>query len=106
MKQTLETNKISYEIIGEGNKVIEQSPNPRDIITTNEKIYLITNKEKKIPNLIGKSSKIAKDILTKLNVKTKLEGVGYVTEQSVPESTPITENMEIELKLSPKYSGE
>lgn len=106
VKQNLETNKISYEIIGEGDKVIEQSPNPRDIITTNEKIYLITNKEKKIPNLIGKSSKIAKDILTKLGIKVKLDGVGYVKEQSVQESTPITENMEIELKLSPKFSEE
>ena len=106
VKQTLETNKISYEIIGEGDKVIEQSPNPKDIITTNDKVYLITNKEKKMPNLIGKSSKVAKDILVKLGIKTKLEGVGYVTEQSISESTPIEENMEIELKLSPKFNGE
>ena len=106
VKQTLETNKISYEIIGEGDKVIEQSPNPKDIITTNDKVYLITNKEKKMPNLIGKSSKVAKDILVKLGIKTKLEGVGYVTEQSISESTPIEENMKIELKLSPKFNGE
>lgn len=106
VKQTLETNKISYEIIGEGDKVIEQSPNPKDIITTNDKVYLITNKEKKMPNLIGKSSKVAKDILVKLGIKTKLEGVGYVTEQSISESTPIEENMEIELKLSPKFNEE
>ena len=83
VKQELETNKISYEIIGEGDKVVEQSPNPKDIITTNDKVYLITNKEKKIPNLIGKSSKVAKDILTKLGVKVNIDGVGYVTEQSV-----------------------
>ena len=105
-KQILETNKISYEIIGEGDKVIEQSPNPKEIITTNDKVYLITNKDKKIPNLIGKSSKIAKDILTKLGVKVNLDGVGYVTEQSVSPSTPITDGMEITLKLSPKFSGE
>ena len=29
VKQTLETSKISYEVIGEGDKVIEQSPNPK-----------------------------------------------------------------------------
>lgn len=106
VKQELETNKISYEIIGEGDKVVEQSPNPKDIITTNDKVYLITNKEKKIPNLIGKSSKVAKDILTKLGVKVNIDGVGYVTEQSVVVSTPITDGMEINLKLSPKFSGE
>ncbi len=106
VKQTLETSKVSYEVIGEGDKVIAQTPNPKDIITTNDKVYLITNKEKKIPNVIGKSSKIAKDILTKLGVKVNLDGVGYVTEQSVQESTPITEGMEIILKLSPKFSEE
>lgn len=106
VKQSLEANKMSYEIIGEGDKVIEQSPNPKDIITTNDKVYLITNKDKKIPNLIGKSSKVAKDILTKLGVKVNLEGVGYVISQSVAESTPITDNMEITITLSPKFSAE
>ena len=106
VKQTLETNTISYEIIGTGDKVVEQSPNPKDIITTNDKVYLITNKEKKIPNVIGKSSKVAKDILTKLGVKVNLDGVGYVTEQSAQEGTDITKGMEINLKLSPKFSGE
>ena len=106
VKQTLESNKVGYEVIGNGDKVIEQSPNPKDIITTNDKVYLITNKEKKIPNVLGKSSKIAKDILNKLGVKVKLDGVGYVTEQSVSEGTDITEGMEIVLKLSPKFSGE
>ena len=106
VKQTLETNKVSYEVIGEGDKVVEQSPNPKDIITTNDKVYLITNKTKKIPNVISKSSKVAKDILVKLGVKVNLDGVGYVTEQSVSQDTPITEGMEITLKLSPKYNVE
>lgn len=106
VKQTLESNKINYEVLGTGDKVIEQSPNPKDIITTNDKVYLITNKEQKIPNLIGKSSKIAKDVLTKLKVKVNLDGVGYVTNQSVAPDTPITEGMEITLTLSPKFGVE
>ena len=106
VKQTLETNKISYEVLGTGDKVIDQSPNPKDIITTNDKVYLITNKEQKIPNTVGLSSKVAKDILNKLGVKVNLDGVGYVTEQSVAQDTPITEGMEIVLKLSPKFGAE
>jgi len=35
-----------------------------------------------------------------------LDGVGYVTEQSVSEGTAITDGMEITLKLNPKYSVE
>lgn len=52
------------------------------------------------------SSKVAKDLLQKLGLKVNLDGVGYVTEQSVAAGTNITENMEITLKLSPKYSTE
>ena len=106
VKQTLESNKISYEILGSGDKIIEQSPNPKDVMTTNDKIYLITNKEQKIPNVVGLSSKIAKDVLSKLGVKVNLDGVGYVTEQSVAQDTQITEGMEITLKLSPKFGVE
>ena len=50
-----------------------------------------------------KNTKLALDILTKLNIKTNLDGVGYVTAQSVPEGTVITEGMEMILTLSPKY---
>ena len=51
-------------------------------------------------------SKVAKDLLTKLGVKVNLEGVGYVTEQSLPEGTDITEGIVIDLKLSPKFAAE
>ena len=56
-----------------------------------------------VPNVLGLSSKVAKDILTKLNIKVNLDGVGYVTAQSVLEGTAITEGMEVILTLSPKY---
>ena len=105
-KVLLESNKINYQILGNGNKVIYQSPNSKDVITTNDTVYLITNGEHTIPNVVGKSSKVAKDILNKLGVKVNLDGVGYVTEQSVGENTPITEGMEIILKLNPKYNPE
>ena len=65
---------------------------------------LITNDNNiTIPNVVGLSSKVAKDILNKLNIKTNLDGVGYVTAQSIPEGTPITEGMEVILTLNPKY---
>ena len=50
--------------------------------------------------------KIAKDLLQKLGVIVHLDGVGYVTSQSVGEGTPITEGMEVTLQLAPKYSVE
>ena len=51
----------------------------------------------------GKIVERGKDILQKLGLKVKLDGVGYVTEQSVAPGTDITNGMEITLKLAPKY---
>ena len=60
----------------------------------------------KIPDVIGLSSKDAKNLLKLLGIKVNLDGVGYVTEQSVSPGTAITSGMEVTLKLAPKYSTE
>ncbi|MBQ6498101.1 MAG: penicillin-binding protein [Bacilli bacterium] len=104
VKTTLSSQGIKYQVIGGGNKVINQSPDSGDIITNNDIIYLITNDSSmKIPDVKGLSSKVSKDILQKLGLNVKLNGVGYVTEQSVAPGTKITKGMEISLKLAPKY---
>lgn len=104
IKVELDSKKINYVVLGNGNKVIKQSPNAYDSFSSNDTLYLITNDPNvTVPNVLGLSSKVAKDILTKLNIKVNLEGVGYVTAQSVSEGTAITEGMEVILTLSPKY---
>ena len=95
---------INYEVIGTGNKIIKQYPEKNDIITSKDTIYLITNDQNiAIPNVVGLSSKVANNLLQKLGVKVILNGVGYVTEQSIPELTPITPGLEITLTLNPKF---
>lgn len=107
VKTTLETNGIQYVIYGSGNKVIKQSPSSNETITNRDVVYLITNDNNiAVPSTIGASSKVAKDILQKLGIKVNLEGVGYVYEQSISEGTPITEGMEITLKLAPRFMDE
>lgn len=102
---TLTSNGINYRLIGEGTKVIKQYPSASKKITNKDTVYLITNDSNmKIPNVTGMSSKDAKNILELLGVKVKLEGIGYVTSQSIEESTVITEGMEIVLTLNPKFS--
>ena len=104
VKLDLTAKGIKYQVIGNGSKVINQSPNSGDIMTNNDIIYLITNDSSmKVPSVQGLSSKVGKDILQKLGLKVKLDGVGYVTEQSVAPGTAITNGMEITLKLAPKY---
>lgn len=107
VKQILENNNIKYSIIGNGEKIIKQSPNKNNIVTSNDTVYIITNdSNKSVVDVTNLSSKVARDLLQKLGLKVNLDGVGYVTEQSVAAGTNITENMEITLKLSPKYSTE
>ncbi|MBP5679000.1 MAG: penicillin-binding protein [Bacilli bacterium] len=106
-KTTLDTNGIPYVVIGEGNKVMRQTPSKGEVITNKDTVYLITNDSNlKIPNVVGLSSKVAKDLLNTMGVTVNLDGVGYVTEQSLPEGTEITEGLVIDLKLAPKFASE
>lgn len=107
VKTTLDSNGIRYVVLGNGNKVIKQIPEAKEKIITNDIVYLITNDTNiTVPNVIGLSGKTAKEILQELNIKVNLDGVGYVTTQSIKEGTPITEGMEIILNLEPKFQTE
>ena len=107
VKIDLATNKINYVVLGNGDKVIKQSPSSKDVITTHDTVYLITNDSKlTVPNVSGLSSKVANDVLTKMGLKVKLDGVGYVTAQSISPGVAITDGMEIQLKLAPKFKAE
>lgn len=103
-KTELENMKMNVKVIGNGNKVISQYPTKGEKITEGTNVFLITNDTNlTIPNVVGLSSKQAEDLLRLIGVSVKLEGNGYVTSQSIPESTPITSGMEITLTLSPKF---
>ncbi len=107
VKVSLDSKGIKYQILGDGNKVIKQYPLAKDTITNKDTIYLITNSEKlTIPNVIGLSSKVAKNLLEELGIKVTLEGVGYVSEQSIAENEEIKPGMEIKLTLNPKFGVE
>ena len=104
-KTTLASNGINYQVIGNGDKVIKQYPKQDDKITNKDTVYLITNDSNlTIPNVVGLSSKVAHNLLSLLGVKVKLDGVGYVVVQNIPENTIITDGMEIILTLNPKFS--
>ena len=95
---------MRFVVIGNGTKVTNQVSDSGSKIASSDIIYLITNEDNiKVPNVIGLSSKTAKTILTKLGLNVKLEGVGYVVAQSIPEGSEFTKNQEIVLQLSPRY---
>lgn len=101
----LSSKGIKFQILGNGNKIIKQFPASKSKVTNTDTVYLITNdKAITIPDLTGLSSKVAKGLLNELNVKVVFDGVGYVTAQSAPPGTAITDGMEITISLSPKFA--
>lgn len=100
----LTANNIKYIVLGNGSKVIKQYPEKGSEVTSTDVVYLITNDNLlTVPDFTGLSSKVTKGLANKLNIKIKTEGVGYVTAQSVPPGTQITEGLEIKFTLSPKF---
>lgn len=105
VKADLSNNMINYRVYGNGDKVIKQYPAKKSIVTNKENVFLITNDNNiVVPDVMGLSSKDAKNILELYGIKVKLEGTGYVVAQTVGANTPITEGMEISLLLSPKFT--
>ncbi len=104
-KTILTSKGMNYVVIGNGTKIVKQYPEKNDIITNKDTLYLITDDTNiTVPNVVGLSSKVARNLLMMLGINVKLEGTGYVTSQSVSEGTAITEGLEITLQLNPKFS--
>ena len=90
--------------IGNGDKVISQYPNANEKLTSNSKVFLITNDNNlTLPDLTGLSRKQAEELLKLLDITPTLEGSGYVVEQSVPAGTKIEKGMSLNLKLAKKF---
>ena len=82
VKNYLNTSGVKYEVIGSGNKIINQYPSSGEIV--NGKILLLTNDtNKNVPNLVGYSRKEAINLMKILNLDYSIEGNGYVKEFNV-----------------------
>lgn len=103
-KNILQEKNLNVVVIGNGNTIIDYYPNQK--IVSNDRIILITNgNEITLPNMINWSKREAKYLLDYLNIKYKLNGDGYVTEQNIKENTPVTPELEIELTLNNKIKN-
>ena len=107
VKTTLESEGMNYQILGSGDKVVKQTPTKKTTVTNKDTIYLITNDANlSVPDVTGLSSKVAKELLEQMGISVKLDGVGYVTGQSIPKDTKIVDGLEMTLTLQPKFTME
>lgn len=102
-KNKLSSEKIAYEIIGDGDTILRQIPSADEKMTTalgKVILYTTNDKEEKttVPNLVGLSLIDAVKEATALGLSIKLSGVGSsntsgqdtVTEQSLPPGKTVT----------------
>ncbi|HHX94156.1 MAG TPA: PASTA domain-containing protein, partial [Tenericutes bacterium] len=66
-----------------------------DLILTNEKVFLLTNDEIKMPNIIGWSLRDVNKLAYILNLNLKVEGSGYVKKQSIKEGEIVNSSDEL-----------
>ena len=103
VKDTLKDSNLNLIIIGDGDKIVSQYPSSNTTLTKGDNLILLTNHKNNImPNLINLSYKEAKQVLDFMGINYKLEGTGYVYEQSITEGTEITSD-EVIIKLKEKY---
>lgn len=96
----LSSRGIECIVIGNGDKVINQSIIDTDLIY-GEKIILLTNDtEYKMPSIIGWSRKEALSLFELLNLPYQIEGYGYITSQSIEKDSIINPDTSIVVTLS------
>ncbi|PTX51244.1 penicillin-binding protein 2B [Melghirimyces profundicolus] len=101
-KELLETG-AQAEILGSGERVVQQYPAPGDHLSGG-KIYLLTESPEalEMPDLKGTSLREAMDLCQLLDLKAEATGEGYVIRQSIPAGERLMEQKEIRLKLKPE----
>lgn len=79
----LKSNKLNYQTIGSGTKVVRQIPQAGTQILPEQRIYVMTEKitATTVPDLKGLSLRDALEMCTLLGTPCQVTGEGYVVEQ-------------------------
>ena len=99
----LKINSLNVVVLGEGSKIINQYPIRGTEINKIDKIFLVTSKDIKMPNLKGYSVKDFKAFANLVGIEYKIDGSGYLTSQSINPGELIKEGMVLEAKFSSKF---
>ena len=100
VKDVLNANGVKYEVIGDGNKVINQYPEEGNNI--NGRLLLMTNGNFTETNLVGLSSKVINNYCKMISVPCNINGTGYVNSYNI-ERGENNVPTKININLSQKY---
>lgn len=91
---TLQTIPVRYEILGEGNEIIDQLPIVGSNVTGIPLVILRTEGANLMPNMSGWSRREVEEFAHQFGISVEATGNGYVAEQSIPQGTIIDETVE------------
>ena len=100
VKNQLDLNNISYDVIGDGDKVINQYPFINK--TVNGKVLLLTNGNFTETDLRGYSSKMVTNYCDMININCNINGTGYVNNYAI-ERDEANNIISVNIDLSDKY---
>ena len=93
---------IDVVVIGNGDKVIDSYPVEGKTILPNSRLLIVTNGELTIPDLTNWTLRDVLLLRELLNIEIDFIGNGFVTKQSIPEGSVITENTHLVVELKSK----
>ena len=98
-KAAADANKrgLTAVVIGDGDKVIEQSAKPGEKFMANEHLILLTNGKKEMPDVRGWSKADILKLTNLLDIDVSFKGDGYCTKQSI---APYAEVSKKKLKIT------
>lgn len=100
----LKNNKITPIVLGDGNIIVKQYPLSGNV-NSEDKIYLLTNSnEIKMPDITGFSKNEVMTLCNLLGVQCKINGNGYVREQSIKKGELIDKSKVLEVNLELLYN--
>ncbi len=85
----LNENGLVPIVVGSGNKVLKQYPNPGTNVIKGANVYLFTedHSKLKVPNLLGKSLSDALEYCSVVGIDVEFNGSGFVIRQSIQPNT-------------------
>ena len=82
-KSDLASKGFKVTIIGDGNRVLKQSPIAGQALLTHQRVILITSGTQRMPDVTGWSSSDVLRLGQMLGLNVKTKGNGFVTKQSI-----------------------
>lgn len=87
-------------LVGKGSRIVQQSISAGTVLSSGQRVVLVTNGQMYMPNLVGWSASEVADFATLTGLKLATNGTGYVKNQSISAGNPIDakESLSVTLK--------